>query len=141
MFKTEPTFSTPEITPEIAQSIYALIKEFGDADKAYKLKGNSDFEPEHFPIVEKEIERLASEINSRMSGSYLLEPAYPATYTEEGEIDEEAVPAVYYEATTKTKLIEDVSSDLLDVETLLDDLMGGETWTNYKTKFNTNEGS
>jgi len=118
MFTQQPTFSTLEITPEIAQSIYALIKEFGDADKAYKLKGNSDFEPEHFPIVEKEIERL-----------------------EEGEINEEAVPAVYYEATTKTKLIEDVSSDLLNVETLLNDLMAGETWTNYKTKFNTNEGS
>jgi len=78
-FNPEPTTSTPEITSEIAMAIYDLIKEYGDVDKAYKCKGNSDFDPEHFTQTNNELERLASLISQMQSGAYVLEPSYPAT--------------------------------------------------------------
>ena len=60
-FKTQPTNSTPALTAEVAQEIYGLIKTYGSADRAYKDKGNSDYEPEHFNIVDKEIDRIVRE--------------------------------------------------------------------------------
>ncbi len=122
MFKTEPTFSTPEITPEIAQAIYGMIKEYGDADSAYKSKGNSDYEPEHFEIVDKELERLVNQLNSMKSGSYIIEPAYPAVYDDEGNITEEAVEAVYLDAEATDTYTNYLTSELLNVETLIADL-------------------
>ena len=121
-FKQEPTFSTKEITSEIASDIYALIKTYGDADSAYKEKGNSDIEPEHFKIVNDELQRLASEISLMKSGGKILEPAYPATYKEDGEIDEEEVPAVYLDGSVKENLVPYLSSELLDINQVLTDL-------------------
>ena len=43
-FTEQPTNSTPALTAEVAQTIYGLIKTYGSADRAYKDKGNSDYE-------------------------------------------------------------------------------------------------
>lgn len=132
-FNPEPTTSTPELTSEIAQAIYTLIKTHGDADKAYKLKGNSDYEPEHFTQTANEIERLFNEMNRYASGSVVLEAGTPATYNEEGEIETEAVEPVYFTPTTETNFKEQFSSDLLDVNIVYTDWKGDRTWTEIKT--------
>ncbi len=58
----------------------------GDVDKAYKLKGNSDYEPEHFSQTAEEAERLFNEMNRYASGSVILTEGTPAVYGEDGEI-------------------------------------------------------
>ena len=115
-FNEQPTTSTAEITPVIAGEIYALIKEYGDADKAFKLKGNSDYEPEHFAIVQAELDRLGGLLASMKAGSYIIEPEYPATETEE------AVPAVYLDPEDTKSFKNYLSSELLNIDTLLIDL-------------------
>ena len=119
-FNEQPTNSTPELTSEIAGQVYNLIKEHGDADKAYKLKEDSSIDPEHFTAVDKEIDRIVRELNEFKNGK-LLEPEV-SHYNEEGEkvIDSEAV---YYEYTTDEDLALQVSSDLLDVATIIEDII------------------
>ena len=119
-FNDKPTFSTPALTAEVAQEIYALIKEHGSADKAYKEKGNSDYEPEHFDLVNKEADRIVRELREYKNGKLLQ--AEVSHFTEDGEkvIDSEAV---YYEYTTDADLIEQISSDYLDVATIYNDLV------------------
>lgn len=120
-FNPEPTTSTQPITSEIAQEIYVLIKEFGDVDKAYKMKGNSDYEPEHFAQTNNELERLVGLISTMKSDAYIIEPAYPAEYDEEGNVTAEEVPAVYLDGSSKANLLPYLSSELLDVEVVLND--------------------
>ena len=115
-YKEKPTFSTPEITPEIAQTIYGLIKKYGDADSAYKQKGNSDYEPEHFDKVQEELNRLGNQILQMKSGSYVIEAGYPATEKEE------AVPAIYLDPEKPELFKNYLTSELLDIDTLLIDL-------------------
>ena len=119
-FKEQPTNSTTELTSEIAGQVYDLIKEYGDADKAYKLKGDSAIDPEHFVAVSNEVDRIVRELNEFKNGKLLQ--AEVSHYTEEGEkvIDSEAV---YYEYTTDEDLALQVSSDLLDVSTIINDIL------------------
>jgi hypothetical protein len=119
-FNEQPTNSTPALTAEIAGQVYNLIKQFGDADKAYKLKGDSSIDPEHFSLVDKEIDRIVKELREYKAGK-LLE-AEEFHYDEEGNkvIDKEAV---YYEYTTDADLALQVSSDYLDVETIIEDVL------------------
>jgi hypothetical protein len=138
-FNEQPTNSTPALTAEIAGQVYDLIKQYGDADKAYKLKGDSSIDPEHFTAVDAEGDRLIGEINTLMSGGKVITPAVPAVVGEDGEITSEAVPAVYYEPTTEANLLAQLSSDLLDVEDVLDDQKGEMTWTQFKNSFSQGE--
>lgn len=131
-FNPEPTTSTPEITSEIAQVIYALIKEYGDADKAYKLKGNSDYEPKHFTETAQEAERLFNEMSLYASGGKILQEGTPEVYGEDGEIETEAIPPTYYTLTTEEDFKAQFSSDLLDVNTVYTDWKGDKTWTEIK---------
>lgn len=116
----QPTYSTPVLTAEIAQNVYDLIKQHGDADKAYKLKGHSLIDPEHFLAVDKEIDRIVKELRAFKNGK-LLE-AEEFHFDEEGNkiVDKEAV---YYEYTTDEALAEQVSSDYLDVATIIEDVL------------------
>lgn len=119
-FNEQPTNSTTELTSVIAEQVYDLIKEHGDADKAYKLKGDSSIDPEHFEAVDKEIDRIVRELNEFKNGKLLqVEVSH---FTEEGEkvIDSEAV---YYVYTTDEDLALQVSSDLLDVSTIIVDII------------------
>ena len=131
-FTIKPTNSTPALTAEIAQLIYAQIKEHGNADLAFKNQVDSALEPEHFLIVDKEADGIVTEFQAKLNGSYLLENKIPATYDEEGEILYEEVPAVYYKVTTEAVLKSSVESDLLDVEIVYNDFKGDKTFTELK---------
>jgi len=119
-FNEQPTNSTPALTAGIAGQVYNLIKQLGDADKAYKLKGDSSIDPEHFSLVDKEIDRIVKELREYKAGK-LLE-AEEFHYDEEGNkvVDKEAV---YYEYTTDEDLALQVSSDYLDVATIIEDVL------------------
>jgi hypothetical protein len=119
-FNEQPTNSTPALTAEIAGQVYNLIKQFGNADKAYKLKGDSLIDPEHFSLVDKEIDRIVKELREYKAGK-LLE-AEESHFDEEGNkvIDKEAV---YYTYTTDEDLALQVSSDYLDVATIIEDVL------------------
>lgn len=119
-FNPEPTTSTPEITSEVAQAIYTLIKTHGDADKAYKLKGNSDYEPEHFTAVDREVDRIVRELNEFKAGKLLQAEVSHIDESGEKVIDSEAV---YYEYTTDEDLALQVSSDYLDVSLIITDII------------------
>jgi len=120
-FKTQPTNSTPALTAEVAQEIYSLIKTYGSADRAYKDKGNSDYEPEHFSIVDKEIDRIVRELNEYKNGKLIsAEVSHIDEETGEKVIDSEAV---YYEYTTDEDLANQVSSDYLDVSLIITDII------------------
>lgn len=93
--------STPEITTEIAQAIYAEVKEHGSADCAYKCQSNSEYDPEHFVIVDKEGDRVIKELRAGCVNS------------------------------TQTALLSSVTSDLLDVSVLLEDDKNGRTYAQY----------
>ncbi len=121
-FNPEPVVSTPVLTPQVAQEIYALIKLHGNVDSAYKLKGNSDFEPSHFAQVQDELNRLGGQILQMKAGSYIIEPGYPARHNEEGEVEEEAVAPVYLDPEKKALFKNYLTSELLDIDTLLTDL-------------------
>jgi hypothetical protein len=119
-FNAQPTNSTPALTAEIAGQVYELIKQFGDADKAYKLKSDSSIDPEHFSLVDKEIDRIVKELREYKAGK-LLE-AEEFHFDEEGNkvIDKEAV---YYEYSTDEDLALQVSSDYLDVAAIIEDVL------------------
>ena len=125
--------STPSITKNIAGVTYDLIKQFGNADLALKGQTGSLIEPSHFKIVDDEADDITVLANKFMSGGYLLEAA---VIDEEGEI---TTPAVYYEPSTKADLVSQIESDILDVETVVDDLIGSLTWIQFKASFNNEE--
>jgi len=141
LFKTIKTINTlATLTSKKAQEIYVGLQ----TKDANRLFLEDNIPTEYTVAVEKEINRLESEMVSKMAGSYILEPSVPATYTEDGEIDEKAVPAVYYAVTTEDALKKGMSSDLLDIPTLVTDVRiwsdgnpnQEPTWTNYKSSFN-----
>ncbi len=119
-FNKKPTTSTPKITSKVAKEIYDLIKEYGDADKAYKMKGNSDYEPEHFKEVEIEAEKVMAEIALLKSGTKVISEA-------EYELDEKTgenvitKEAKYFVAKDDLDILSQLSSTLLDCEQLLED--------------------
>jgi len=131
--------SLPALSADEAMSIYELLK----TKDANVLFLEEDIATEYTEQVEKELKRLESEVVSKMSGSFVTTPKVPATYDEMGEVDKEAIPAVYYKVTTETALKSSLSSDLLDVDTVVADVRAwsdgnpDETpnWTTYKNSF------
>ena len=120
-FNEQPTNSTPALTAEIAGQVYNLIKQYGNADKAYKMKGGSSIDPEHFTAVDKEIDRIVRELREFKNGKLLqAEVSHFDEETGEKVIDSEAV---YYEYTTDEDLALQVSSDYLDVATIIVDII------------------
>ena len=141
LFKTIKTINTlATLTSKKAQEIYVGLQ----TKDANRLFLEDNIPTEYTVAVEKEINRLESEMVSKMSGSFIIEPAVPATYTEDGEIDEEEVPAVYFGVTTETALKASMSSEILDIPTLVTDVRiwsdgnpdQEPAWTNYKASFN-----
>ena len=120
-FTIKPTNSTPALTAEIAQLVYNKIKEHGTADMAFKSQDDSSLEPEHFKLVNTEADRIVNELNAYKNGK-IITPKVLATYDESGEVLTEEVPAVHYVYTTDKDLISQVSSDLLNVTTIYNDI-------------------
>ena len=108
----------PALTAATAQSIYVLLKT-KDANMMF-LEDN--IPTEYTVQVEKEMRKLEAEYMSKVSGTYLLTASIPATYDDEGEVDTEVVPAVYFALTTKAALLKTMSSEILNLETLCSDI-------------------
>jgi len=132
--KKEETITPEALTTENAQTIYGLFKEGKGETEMFKEDAISFADSK---IVKDEMTKLETEIRSKCNGTFILEEAIK----EDGEI---TTPAVYFAVTTKVALINSLSSDLLSVETLLDDVIiydDGEykedrTWTEFLALFN-----
>jgi len=115
--KTIASSELPAITAEQAQTIYNRFKEGENETIQFTKYGE---EMEYAVQVKTEMEKLEQEVGSKMSGSY------------EG-----------FEVSTKQSLIDSLSSDLLNIETLIDDIVNyygtydeSRTFTQYKASFN-----
>ena len=143
-FTQTPTNTTPELTEQIAQDIYNLIKLYGNSDLAYKLKDNSNYEPEHFPIVDKEIDSVISQINVLASGHFLIQAEMNHIDETTGELVIDT-PAEYFTPTDKESFVAMLNSNLLDPSILLQDYVlfkGFDYLTEWEDFLNsyTNEG-
>ena len=143
-FTKIPTNITPELTKPIAQEIYDLIKQYGNCDLAYKLKGNSNYEPEHFIIVDKECDLIVSQINILASCQFLIQEQISHIDEMTGELVIDT-PVEYFTPTDIPSFIAMLNSDLLDPSVLLQDyvLFKGfnypTEWTDFLNSYK-NEG-
>jgi hypothetical protein len=145
-----PTCSTLPLTEELAQEIYEAIKKNGSWQKAFTAD-DTDFDLTNCKAVAGLIKNVQAEVQSKMSGSYMISPAIPAVYSEyvEGEeptIVEEAIPAVYFAVTDQQSLVESITS-ILDTETVVSDIIAyngsydpKRTWEEYVASFEVPEG-
>ena len=130
----------PVLESTNAMEIYEALK----SKDGNRLFLEDNIATEYTEQVQAEINKLESEMVSKMSGSYELTAKIPAVYDEEGEILTEEVPATYYVVTTETALKASMSSDLLDIDTVVTDVRiwsdgkPDETplWTTYKASYN-----
>jgi hypothetical protein len=91
----------------------------------------------HIQIVLDEAKRLENEINSRMSGGYVIDEA---TYDNDGI---ELTPVVYFSVTDEASLQDSLSSEILDINDVVFDVRiwsdGNPdvepSWTVYKNSF------
>jgi len=141
LFKTvNPINTLPALDSTHAMEIYVALK----TKDGNRLFLEDNIATEYTEQVQAEINKLESEMVSKMSGSYELTAKIPAVYDEEGEILTEEVPATYYVVTTETALKASMSSDLLDIDTVVTDVRiwsdgkPDETplWTTYKASYN-----
>lgn len=140
----QPTNSEPELTPQLAQEIFEAN---GTPIQIFNNPGYN-FNFRHIKKVYQHGRWLRKTMRQAMSGNYILEPAQPATYDEDGNELTPAVPAVYFEPTTAVAFktfMEGVYADkaeatnedvLLDVEAVALQLMDGKTWVQWKASFN-----
>jgi len=141
LFKTvNPINTLPALDSTHAMEIYVALK----TKDGNRLFLEDNIATEYTEQVQAEINKLESEMVSKMSGSYELTAKIPAVYDEEGEILTEEVPATYYVVTTEIALKASMSSDLLDIDTVVTDVRiwsdgkPDETplWTTYKASYN-----
>ena len=136
LFNKSNSYVEANVTADNAQLIYALLKVKNESD----IRKEDNFRMFQIQQVMAEMKKLEGEILSKVAGSYVLEAAIKEVLDEEGNVSQEAIPAVYYTCTTKTKLISDTPSDILDVTVLCGDVEDyyGEykesrTFTEFKT--------
>jgi len=143
LFKIVTEVNTlPTLSAETAQEIYELLK----THDINTLFLENDIPTEYSSQVAKEINKLEGEMVSKMSGSFELTARVPATHDDEGEIVDEEVPATYYEVTTEKALKESMSSEILDIPTIVTDVRiwsdgnpdEEPSWGDYKATFNQN---
>jgi len=141
LFKTvNPINTLPALDSTHAMEIYVALK----TKDGNRLFLEDNIATEYTEQVQAEINKLESEMVSKMNGSYELTAKIPAVYDEEGEILTEEVPATYYVVTTEIALKASMSSDLLDIDTVVTDVRiwsdgkPDETplWTTYKASYN-----
>jgi len=141
LFKTvNPINTLPALDSTHAMEIYVALK----TKDGNRLFLEDNIATEYTEQVQAEINKLESEMVSKMNGSYELTAKILAVYDEEGEILTEEVPATYYVVTTEIALKASMSSDLLDIDTVVTDVRiwsdgkPDETplWTTYKASYN-----
>ena len=101
LFKTvNPINTLPALDSTHAMEIYVALK----TKDGNRLFLEDNIATEYTEQVQAEINKLESEMVSKMNGSYELTAKIPAVYDEEGEILTEEVPATYYVVTTEIAL-------------------------------------
>ena len=142
LFNTTNTFTETNVTAIDAQAIYVLLKTKNSSD----IRREDNYRMFNIEQVQAEIKKLESEMVSKMNGSYV-------TVEEVSHIDEESgetvidTPVEYFSVTTETALKESMSSDILDVDTLVEDVRkwsdnnpdSAPTFSVYKNSFNQEE--
>jgi len=134
-FTVKGNSGVPSLSSSEAQEVYSLIKEFGNADNAFKSQGNSAFYNKHFEIVDKEVDRLFNEMTCKLSGCFVVKEAVPPVYDEDGEVVSEGEPVEFFKVTTETAFKNSLSSDLLDTDEVYLDFKNGLSWSGLKNKF------
>ncbi|MBT7929561.1 hypothetical protein HN682_06575 [Candidatus Peregrinibacteria bacterium] len=125
-------FTEPNLTSSKAMAIYELLKTFSPQD--VRLKHGHRMV--HIQRVLKESKRLEAEVRLKLSGNYLITPAV-------FEGDDLIEPAVYYTPATQPNMKNSLSSDLLNVTTVVDDIrswsngdpVNPPTWNAFKNSF------
>ncbi len=129
----------PALTSEKAMEIYEALK----TKNLNRLFLEDNIPTEYTKQVMKEMQSLESEMVSKMNGRFELTPRILAEYDEEGNISKEAIPATYFKVTTETALKNSMSSEILNIDTVVVDIRiysDGKpdelpTWTVYKASF------
>jgi len=126
-------YKEPELTKEIASDIYELLK----TENMQSIRLNYGYRMEHIKAVKKEAKRIEAEMINKMSGKY---PLTPPSFDEEGNV---LTPAEYYIPTTQAHIKNSITSDLLDVATVVNDIRcwsdgdpdNAPSWKKYKQAF------
>ena len=138
LFNTTNTFTETNVTAIDAQAIYVLLKTKNSSD----IRREDNYRMFNIEQVQAEIKKLESEMVSKMNGSYV-------TVEEVSHIDEESgetvidTPVEYFSVTTEVALKESMSSDILDTDTLVEDVRiysdgnpdASPTFSDYKASF------
>ena len=133
LFDKRPKKKDPKpLTPKMAQEIYALFRG-GKGHTLMFLEDEISFDDSG--AVWNEIKRLETEIIQKVSGNFVITPAVPEIRDENDKIIQKAVPAVYYKVTTQSDLEKSLSSDLLDIKTLVSDTILYHPTFDEKRKF------
>ena len=103
----------PELSPGMAAEIYQAFKAGMDHTQIHSMGHH----PAHINDVYNEVKRLESEVTTKMLGQWVLVPA--ATDPETGV----TIPAEVFEATSRAVLEASMSSDFLNVVTVVGDIM------------------
>jgi len=138
LFNTTKTKNTlPALTAVKAQEIYESLKT-RDANTLF-LEDN--IPTEYTEVVMAEMKKLEAEMVSKMKGSYV-------TVEEVSHLDENGEKVIdtakeYFSVTTETALKASMSSDILDIPTLVEDVRqysdnnpdSSPLWDVYKNSF------
>jgi len=111
--ESKPVPPVPELTTEIAAEIYAAFKGGADHTQIH----SAGHHPVHVNAVYNEIKRLENEVTAKMQGQWVLVPA--AVDPETGV----TIPAEVFEATSRAQLEASLESDILNVVTVVGDIM------------------
>ena len=102
----KPTTSTVELNSIIAMQIYQGILASGNADLCFKHQSNSIWDNENIKIVDKEVDKVISEIKQLLSTDII-----------------------------ETSLKSQLTSDLLTTNTVYIDFKGSKTYTELKAEY------
>lgn len=134
LFKRKMTYEEKELTQEDSRAIYNLLKE----EKSLQtIRLETEYRTNQIQETQEEMIKLETEINSKMSGTFVIKEEEK---DKEGNVKEEQE---FFKPTTERALIDSMSSDLLvvgDVVTDSREWVKGKpeepmTWTAYKESF------
>ena len=137
LFTKTNTFEESNVTKSEALLIYELLKTKNESD----IRRENNYRMFKIKQVIAEMKRIENEVNIKMSGNYLIsEEEYHFNDEELKIIDKQAV---YFVPTTLLKLIESVSSDILNVTAVISDIMKYKdsdintipSWNEFKEMF------
>jgi len=127
IFKTnKPTNNTPELTQEIAMSIYDQLKE-RTPKEIFEGSEDSSIDWTHVVYVYEKVSHLAAQMRSEANK---MEVKEPAQYNENAEL---VIPAVMgYKHDTFESLLSEFDLGVISSEVLLRDLFGFKTLKEWR---------